>query len=60
MEFNVVQDVFMTPTAMGLCDLFLPVTTFAEHDGMVLSPLRPEHPHGHGHEQVRGSGRLPL
>ena len=36
MEFNVVQDVFMTPTAMGLCDLFLPVTTFAEHDGMVL------------------------
>ncbi len=29
MEFNVVQDVFMTPTAMGLCDLFLPVTTFA-------------------------------
>ena len=26
----------MTPTAMGLCDLFLPVTTFAEHDGMVL------------------------
>lgn len=36
MEFNVVQDVFMTPTAMGLCDLFLPVTTFAEHDGVVL------------------------
>ena len=36
MEFNVCQDVFMTPTAMGLCDLFLPVTTFAEHDGMVL------------------------
>ena len=36
MEFNVCQDVFMTPTAMGLCDLFLPVTTFAEHDGVVL------------------------
>ena len=36
LEFNVCQDVFMTPTAMGLCDLFLPVTTFAEHDGMVL------------------------
>lgn len=36
LEFNVVQDVFMTPTAMALCDLFLPVTTFAEHDGIVL------------------------
>ena len=36
MEFNVCQDVFMTPTAMGMCDLFLPVATAAEHDGMVL------------------------
>jgi anaerobic selenocysteine-containing dehydrogenase len=36
LEFNVCQDTFMTPTAMGLCDLFLPVTTFAEHDGVVL------------------------
>lgn len=36
MVFNVVQDIFMTPTAMGLCDLFLPLTTFAEHDGIVL------------------------
>jgi anaerobic selenocysteine-containing dehydrogenase len=36
LEFNVCQDVFMTPTAMGLCDLFLPVSTFAEHDGVVL------------------------
>ena len=36
MEFNVVQDVFMTPTAMALCDLFLPVATFAEHEGIVL------------------------
>lgn len=36
LDFNVVQDVFMTPTAMGLCDLFLPVSTFAEHDGVVL------------------------
>ena len=36
LEFNVVQDVFMTPTAMALCDLFLRVTTFAEHDGIVL------------------------
>ena len=39
MEFSVCQDVFMTPTAMGLCDLFLPVTTFAEHDGVVLPPF---------------------
>lgn len=36
LEFNVVQDCFMTPTAMGVCDLFLPLTTFAEHDGVVL------------------------
>lgn len=36
LEFNVVQDIFMTPTAMGLCDLFLPLTTTAEHDGVVL------------------------
>lgn len=36
LEFNVVQDIFMTPTAMALCDLFLPVSTFAEHDGVVL------------------------
>ena len=35
-EFNVVQDVFMTPTAMGACDLFLPLATYAEHDGVVL------------------------
>lgn len=35
-EFNVCQDVVMTPTAMGLCDLFLPVASWAEHDGIVL------------------------
>lgn len=35
MDFNVVQDLFMTPTAMALCDLFLPVATFPEHDGVV-------------------------
>lgn len=35
-EFNVIQDVVMTPTAMGLGDLFLPVASFAEHDGIVL------------------------
>lgn len=36
LDFNVCQDLYMTPTAMGLCDLFLPVSTFAEHDGVVL------------------------
>ncbi len=36
MEFNVGQDLFMTPTAMALYDVFLPVATFAEHEGVVL------------------------
>lgn len=36
MEFFVVQDCFMTPTAMAVADLFLPCSTFAEHDGIVL------------------------
>ena len=35
-EFNVVQDTFINPTAAACCDLFLPVSTFAEHDGFVL------------------------
>ena len=26
----------MAPTAMGACDLFLPLATYAEHDGVVL------------------------
>lgn len=37
LEFSVVQDLFMTPTAMGLADLFLPLASFAEHDGVVLT-----------------------
>lgn len=37
MEFNVVQDTFMTPTAMGLGDVFLPLPSFAEHDGVVIT-----------------------
>jgi anaerobic selenocysteine-containing dehydrogenase len=37
LEFNVVQDLFMTPTAMALADIFLPVSSFAEHDGVVLT-----------------------
>ena len=36
MEFNVIQDVFMTPTAMAVCDLFLPLSSFAEQDALVL------------------------
>jgi anaerobic selenocysteine-containing dehydrogenase len=35
-EFCVVSDLFMTPTASALADIFLPVSTFAEHDGIVL------------------------
>lgn len=34
-DFIVVSDVVMTPTAMGLADVFLPATTFLEHDGYV-------------------------
>lgn len=37
MDFAVVQDLFMTPTAMALADVFLPLSTFAEHDGLVLT-----------------------
>ncbi|MEG2933596.1 MAG: molybdopterin-dependent oxidoreductase [Gordonibacter sp.] len=37
MDFNVIQDLFMTPTAMALADVFLPLSTFAEHDGLVLT-----------------------
>lgn len=34
LEFNVIVDLFMTPTAMAFGDLFLPVTTFPERDGI--------------------------
>jgi anaerobic selenocysteine-containing dehydrogenase len=34
-EFAVATDVFMTPTAMACADVFLPLSTFAEHDGIV-------------------------
>lgn len=37
LEFNVITDLFMTPTAMGVGDLFLPLSSFAEHDGVVLT-----------------------
>lgn len=35
LDFVVAQDIFMTPTIMGLADMVLPLSTFAEHDGLV-------------------------
>ena len=35
LDFIVANEIFMTPTVMGLCDLVLPLSTFAEHDGLV-------------------------
>jgi anaerobic selenocysteine-containing dehydrogenase len=37
LEYNVIQDLFMTPTAMAVGDLFLPMSTWAEHDGIVIT-----------------------
>ena len=37
LDFNVVQDLVMTPTAMACCDLFLPMSTWAEHDGICIT-----------------------
>lgn len=34
-EFTVVTDTFMNPTAMACADIFLPISTFAEHNGLV-------------------------
>ncbi|MGI6217138.1 MAG: molybdopterin-dependent oxidoreductase [Coriobacteriales bacterium] len=34
LEFNVIVDLFMTPTAMAYGDLFLPVATYAERNGI--------------------------
>ncbi|WP_417295823.1 molybdopterin-dependent oxidoreductase [Ellagibacter isourolithinifaciens] len=34
-DFAVAQETFMNPTAMALADVFLPLTTFAEHNGHV-------------------------
>ena len=36
-EFCVIQDLWMTPTAMAVGDWFLPMATWAEHDGIVLT-----------------------
>ncbi len=35
LDFIVASDLFMTPTIMGLADVFVPVATFPEHDGIV-------------------------
>lgn len=35
LEFNVVTDLFMTPTAVALCDIFLPLASTCEHVGVV-------------------------
>ena len=35
LDFIVAQDIFMTPSIMGLADVVLPLATFAEHDGIV-------------------------
>jgi anaerobic selenocysteine-containing dehydrogenase len=36
LDFNVVLDLFMTPTAMAVCDAILPITTYPERDGLSL------------------------
>ncbi|MCL1846526.1 MAG: molybdopterin-dependent oxidoreductase [Coriobacteriia bacterium] len=36
MDYVIVQEAFMTPAAMGLADLLLPVSTYPERDGIVL------------------------
>lgn len=35
-DFLISQDIFMTPTIMGLCDLVLPLSASPEHDGIVM------------------------
>ena len=41
MEFIVAVDIFMTPTAMALADVFLPVTMFPERNGIRLVEVTP-------------------
>jgi len=46
MDFNVVVDLFMTPTAMAIADVVLPSSSFTERDGVRAwwSPLTAQHP----------------
>ena len=37
LEFVVIQDLTQTPTSMAVGDYFLPMSTWAEHDGIVLT-----------------------
>ncbi len=37
MELIVAQDLFHNPTTMALADIFLPLPTFAEHNGVVIT-----------------------
>ena len=37
LDFVVVVDLFMTPTAMAFADIVLPATTYAERDGIALT-----------------------
>ena len=37
LDFNFACDLFMNPTIMACCDVFLPVASTIEHDGMVVT-----------------------
>jgi anaerobic selenocysteine-containing dehydrogenase len=37
LDFNFACDLFMNPTTMACCDVFLPVASTIEHDGMVVT-----------------------
>ncbi|MDR1014787.1 MAG: molybdopterin-dependent oxidoreductase [Coriobacteriales bacterium] len=37
LDFNFACDLFMNPTTMSCCDVFLPVASTIEHDGMVVT-----------------------
>jgi anaerobic selenocysteine-containing dehydrogenase len=42
-DFNVVVDLFMTPTALAFADIVLPAVSYAEKDSLTLPP--PPHPY---------------
>jgi anaerobic selenocysteine-containing dehydrogenase len=37
LDFVVIQDITLTPTAMACGDIFLPMSTWAEHDGICIT-----------------------